>query len=64
MISRPFMVIFHNWTTIFEWFVIRCGCKKAHKKWICSKEIGLCTQNMVTNSSSIANVSCEGGGGI
>jgi hypothetical protein len=34
---------------MFEWYVVGCGAKNWHQKEICSKEIGLCAQNMLTN---------------
>jgi hypothetical protein len=35
--------------TYIEWSVVRCGSKNGHQKDIlCLKEIGLCTQNLLT----------------
>ena len=33
---------------MFEWCVINCGSKNRHPIDICSKEIRLCAQNMLT----------------
>ena len=49
------------WTSIFEWYVVMCGYKTDTKK-MCPKEIGLCTQHMLTKSGLIVNM--IGGGPI
>ena len=55
------MVAFSNITTIFEWCVVRCGCKNGHQKDImCFKEIGLCAQNMLNHSSLNYQHNCGG----
>ena len=45
-LSRPVMVTFPNWTAMFEWCVVSCGCKNALKKDLCWREIGLCAENV------------------
>ena len=55
------MVIIPNRTIVCEWFVVRYGCKNAHHEDMCSKDIGLRVQNMVTTLSSIVNLGREGG---
>lgn len=44
------MVTFSNWTVIFEWFVVRCGCKMDLKLGMYLKR---CAQNMSTILGSI-----------
>ena len=44
------------WTPIFEWYVVRCGSKNGQQIYICSKQIGLCAQNMLTVLGSIVNM--------
>jgi hypothetical protein len=38
-----------------EWYVLRCGSKNGHQEDICSKEVELHAQNILTTSSSIVN---------
>ena len=47
------MVTFPNWTAIFEWCVVRCGCKTDIKLGMCSKR---CAQNMSTILGSVVNI--------
>ena len=55
------MVAFLNWTSIFEWCVVRYGCKNGHQKDImCFKEIGLCAQNMLNHSRLNNQHNCGG----
>ena len=50
------------WTPIiFEWYVVMCGSKTDTQK-MCPKEIGLCTQHMLTKSGLIVNMIGGGGG--
>jgi hypothetical protein len=39
------------WILIFEWYVVMCGFKNGHQKYMCLKEIGLCAQHMLNHSS-------------
>ena len=41
---------------MFEWCVVRCGSKNGHQKDMCSKEIGLHAQNLLTIQGSIFNM--------
>jgi hypothetical protein len=43
-------------TLIFEWYVVRCGSENGQQKYICSKQIGLCAQDMLAVLGSIGNV--------
>ena len=55
------MVAFLNWTSIFEWCVVRYGCKNGHQKDImCFMEIGLCAQNMLNHSRLNNQHTCGG----
>ena len=42
------------WTTVFEWYVARCGSKSK-----CLKEIGQCAQNMLTILGSILSMTAK-----
>ena len=44
------------WTPIPEWYVVRCGSKNGHQKDMCSKEIELRVQNILTILSLIIDV--------
>ena len=46
---------------IVEWYVVRCKSKIWHQKDMCSKEIGLCAQNMLTIVAPVMNMICGGG---
>ena len=55
------MVTFSNWKSIFEWCVVRYGCKNGHQKdIICVKEIGLCAQNILNHSRLNYQHNCGG----
>ena len=47
--------------TLFEWCLVRCGSKNDHQKDMCSKEIRLCAQILLTILDLIVNI--IGGGG-
>jgi hypothetical protein len=48
-VSRCNSATYLNWTLIFELSEVRCGFKYGHQKGIaCSKEIALCSQNLLT----------------
>jgi hypothetical protein len=47
------MVNFLNWTTIFEWCMVRCGSKNGHQNDICLKEFELRAQHLLTILGSI-----------
>ena len=53
---------FINWTTIFEWYVARCGSKSGHENGIMRlKEIELCAQDLLTILGSLViNIIIEG----
>ena len=42
------LVNYLNWAPIFNWYLIRCGFKNRYKNDICSKEVILHAQNMIT----------------
>ena len=48
MVDVPHLVTYPNWTPIFHWCVVRCGSKNGHQKDMCTKDIGLCAQNLFT----------------
>ena len=48
---------------IVEWYVIRYEPKIGHQKDMCSKQIGLCAQNMLTIIAPIMNMIGGGGSG-
>lgn len=50
-----------NQPPIFEWYVVTCGCKNGHQIDICSEEIGLRAQHLVTVLGSVVNII---GGGL
>ena len=50
IISRDPSVSKSIWLPIFEWYVVRCVLKKGHQQDMCSKEIDLHAQNMLTIS--------------
>jgi hypothetical protein len=54
-VSRPDSDIYLNETPTFEWWVVRFRIKNGHQKEMCSKEIGLQAQNVLTILSSIVN---------
>ena len=41
---------------MFDLYVVRCGSKNRHQKDMCSKENGLCAQNMLTILHFIVNI--------
>ena len=49
-------VTYLNWTPIFRLYVIRRGSYNEYQKGVSSKEIGLCTHNMMTILGSIVNI--------
>ena len=46
-VSGPDSIMQLNWTHVFEWCVVRYRFKNNHQKGMCSKEIGLCAQNLL-----------------
>ena len=54
-VTRPNLVTYLNRTPIFKWCVVRCRTKDRQQKEMCSKEIRLCAQNVLTNLGSIMN---------
>ena len=44
------------WSTIFEYYVVRCGSKNQYQKGTCLEEIGLCAQSMLTILVSIVDM--------
>ena len=43
--KQPNSITLLKWTPIFEWWVGRCGSKNGHQKDMCSKGIGIWSQN-------------------
>jgi hypothetical protein len=41
-VDMPNLVVYFNWTPIFELYVIRCDSKYIYQKDMCSKEIDQC----------------------
>ena len=52
----PKLVVYLNWTPIFECYVGWCGSKNGHQKDMCSKHIGLRAQSITITSGSIVNM--------
>lgn len=50
----PSSVAFLNQAPIFKWYVVRCGSTNIFQKDMCSKEIGLCAQNVKTIPDNIS----------
>ena len=53
-VSGPNLLTYLNRTLIFE--LVRCGSKYGHQNNICSKDIGLCAQNLLTILGSFVNI--------
>ena len=47
--------------TLFEWCLVRCGSKNGHQKDMCSKEIRLYAQILLTVLDLIVNIIFFGG---
>ena len=60
-VDNPYLIIFLVGTPIFEWYVVWCVSKDRHHRDVCSKEIGLCAQIMISVLDSTINI--IGGGG-
>ena len=58
-VDVPNLVTSLNRTPIFMWYVIRCKTKIKYQKYMCSNEIGLQAQSMITILSSIVNTTGE-----
>ena len=44
-------------TTLFEWYVVKCGFKSGYRKDVCFEEIGLChAQCMLIVLDPIVNI--------
>ena len=44
------------WTPLFEWYMGSCGSKNGHQEGMCSKEIRLHAQNMLTILGLMVNM--------
>lgn len=44
-----------NWTIVFEWYVVKVRLWERIPKKMCLKEIGLCTQIIITYLGSVVN---------
>lgn len=38
-VDNPYLITFRNWSSLFEWYVLRCGSKNGYPKDICLKEL-------------------------
>ena len=54
-------VAYLNWTPIFDWYVLWCGFKNVHHKYMCLNESKLCISNMLTIPGSTINMVGVGG---
>ena len=52
----PISNIAISWTLIFEWHVIKLGCKNRHPKDMCDKEIRFHAQNLLTIQGLTCNM--------
>ena len=50
-VDMPNSNIMIIWTPLFEWYLVMCGSKNGHQKYMCLKEIGLCAQHVLNHSS-------------
>jgi hypothetical protein len=57
----PSSITYLKWTPIFEWYLDMCGSKNTYQKDTRLKEIGSCTQSMITILDIIIKISKEGG---
>ena len=55
-VDVPISITYLNWTSFFKWYVVMCGSKNGHKKYMYLKEIGLRAQYMMTILGSIVNI--------
>ena len=59
MVDVPNLVAYLKQTPIFESGILLCAASSKYQKDVCSKEIGLRAQNMLTTLGSLINIGEE-----